>query len=176
MVVLATVVGVALAGSRTGDDPVALIPSALPAGSPDVSPSAAPPGAVEIGPREVVVRGRVSEALGDVRIMLQSSTGQPIATAAIDPTGGGHADWIPFESRFRLSLPAQGGEWPAFIVAVDRDGTPIEPFRHRFSNRAYVSIPSATGPAVGGRPDVKRHGEDGVMGGIPFGTNFRTGS
>jgi hypothetical protein len=125
--------------------------------------------------REVVVRGRVATALGDVRIVLQSRGGTPIASAAIDPTGHGHADWVPFESRFRLA-PDSEGRWPAYIVAVDADGKPIEPVRHPFNVSTYLFIPASSGPPLGPAVGTHTTGEDGLMGGIPFGTNFLTGA
>ncbi len=121
--------------------------------------------------REVVVRGRVARSLGDVRIVLQSQNGSKIASASIDPTGGGHGGWVPFESRFRLA-PDDQGERPAFIVAVDAGGSPIDPVRHPFGDRAYVFIPASLGPAIEPTRSIHTTGEDGAMGGIPFGTNF----
>lgn len=121
--------------------------------------------------REVVVRGRVAKALGEVRIVLQSQTGSEIASASIDPTGHGHDGWVPFESRFQLA-PDDQGKWPAFIVAVDAGGSPIEPVRHPFNVRTYLFIPASSGPAIGRTHSIHTTGEDGVMGGIPFGTNF----
>jgi hypothetical protein len=126
-------------------------------------------------PREVVVRGRVAETLGDVRIVLQSQTGMQIASAALDPTGHGHADWVPFESRFSVAPDAEG-RWPAFIVAVDAAGRPIEPVRHPFNLAAYLFIPASSGPALERAHPMHTTGEDGLMGGIPFGTNFLTDS
>jgi hypothetical protein len=122
--------------------------------------------------REVVVRGRVAATLGDVRITLQSRTGMQIASAALDPTGHGHADWVPFESRFSVA-PDDEGRWPAFIVAVDAAGRPIEPVRHPFSVATYLFIPASSGPALDATDSMHTTGEDGLMGGIPFGTNFR---
>jgi len=119
----------------------------------------------------VVVRGRVAEALGDVRIVLQSQSGSEIASASIDPTGHGHGGWVPFESRFRVA-PDDQGEWPAFIVAVDGGGRPIDPVRHPFNVRPYLFIPASLGPATVPTRSIHTTGEDGVMGGIPFGTNF----
>jgi hypothetical protein len=125
--------------------------------------------------REVVVRGRVAEVLGDVRIVLEWADGSRIASAPVDPTGHGHGDWVPFEARFRLRTPPSGGAWPSFIVAVDRAGEPIDATRYPFTVRSYVFIPASSGPALALRalPVVQQTtGEDGVMGGIPFGTNF----
>ena len=125
--------------------------------------------------REVVVRGRVAVTLGDVRIVLQSRAGTEIASASIDPTGHGHADWVPFESRFRLAGDGEG-EQPAFIVAVDGDGRPIDDVRHPFSVGRYLFIPASSGPAMEPATRSRRIGEDGLMGGIPFGTNVLSGS
>jgi hypothetical protein len=124
-----------------------------------------------VEPREVVVRGRASAALGDIRIVLQSRAGAEVASASIDPTGHGHADWVPFESRFLLA-PDDQGEWPAYIVAVNGDGVPIESARYPFNVRSYLFIPASSGPAVTRVGPIHTTGEDGVMGGIPFGTNF----
>jgi hypothetical protein len=121
--------------------------------------------------REVVVRGRVAATLGDVRIILQSRTGTQIASAALDPTGHGHADWVPFESRFSVA-PDDEGRWPAFIVAVDAAGRPIERVRHPFNVATYLFIPASSGPAIHRTDSMHTTGEDGLMGGIPFGTNF----
>jgi hypothetical protein len=119
--------------------------------------------------RELIVRGRVARSAGLVRIILESRGGKPIATAAIDPTGGGHGDWIPFESRFQLAFPRPGGDMILFLIAVDENGIPIDAIRRRFSMGAIIDIPG-TGSRRGS------NGEDGLMGGIPFGTNFLTGA
>ncbi len=124
--------------------------------------------------REVVVRGRVAEVLGDVRIVLEWADGSRVASTPVDPTGHGHGDWVPFEARFRLRTPPSGGAWPSFIVAVDRAGEPIDATRYPFTVRSYVFIPASSGPALAAPTPLVVHttGEDGVMGGIPFGTNF----
>jgi hypothetical protein len=124
-----------------------------------------------VAAREVVVRGRVAAALGDVRIVLHSRAGTEVASASIDPTGHGHADWVPFESRFLLA-PDDHGAWPAYIVAVDGGGIPIESARYPFNIRSYLFIPASSGPAIPRVGPIHTTGEDGVMGGIPFGTNF----
>lgn len=124
-----------------------------------------------VAAREVVVRGRVAAALGDVRIVLHSRSGAEVASASIDPTGHGHADWVPFESRILLA-PDDKGDWPAYIVAVDGGGIPIESARYPFSIRTYLFIPASSGPAITRVGPIHTTGEDGVMGGIPFGTNF----
>ena len=125
--------------------------------------------------REVVVRGRVAVTLGDVRIVLQSRTGTELASAGIDPTGHGHADWVPFESRFRLERDGEG-EPPAFFIAVDGDGQPIDHVRHPFSVGSYLFIPASSGPAMAPAAQSRRTGEDGLMGGLPFGTNVASGA
>lgn len=124
-----------------------------------------------VATREVVVRGRVAAALGEVRIVLQSHAGAEVASASIDPTGHGHADWVPFESRFLLS-PDDQGDWPAYIVAVDGGGIAIESARYPFNVRTYLFIPASSGPAIPRLGPIHTTGEDGLMGGIPFGTNF----
>jgi len=108
--------------------------------------------------------------------MLESSGGKPIAAAAIDPTGHGHGDWIPFESRFRLAIPRPGGDMTLFIIAVDGDGIPIDAIRRRFTIGAIVDIPARLRSDPSGDGFSRSNGEDGLMGGIPFGTNFLTGN
>ena len=123
--------------------------------------------------RELIVRGRVARSAGQVRIMLESSNGKPMAIAAVDPTGFGHGGWIPFESRFRISTPRPGGDMLVFVVALDADGIPIDAVRRRFTVGAIVEIPARIGQPDP-RPEPRRaRGEDGIMGGIPFGTNTR---
>ena len=56
-----------------------------------------------------------------------------------------------------------------FLIAVDENGIPIDAIRRRFSMGAIIDLP-------GTRSRRGSKGEDGVMGGIPFGTNFRTGA
>ena len=121
--------------------------------------------------RDVVLRGRVAKALGDVRIVLQARDGTQIASAAIDPTGHGHAGWVPFESRISLP-PGKQSDRPAFIVAVDGTGRPIDTVRQPFSAQLFLFIPASSGPAIERTDASHTTGEDGVMGGIPFGTNF----
>jgi hypothetical protein len=121
--------------------------------------------------RDVVLRGRVAKTLGDVRIVLQARDGTQIASASIDPTGHGHAGWVPFESRITLP-PGEPSDRPTYVVAVDGAGRPIEPVRQPFSVRLFLFIPASSGPASGPTEPVHTTGEDGVMGGIPFGTNF----
>lgn len=170
---LGAIVTIAIAGT-TGSEEIDWtrpVPSTAAEPSiPQVEPVRRPPDT-----REVVVRGRVTHALGDVRIVLEWADGSRIASAPVDPTGFGHGDWIPFETRFRLRTPPPGGAWPSFIVAVDGAGRTIDATRYPFTVRSYVYIPASRGPAIArpassdGRPTL---GEDGVMGGIPFGTNF----
>jgi hypothetical protein len=143
-----------------------------------IAPSSAPPGRRQlaldqparrgdvVSTRELIVRGRVARTVGEVRIMLESRGGKPVAMAAIDPTGGGHGGWIPFESRFRLEMPRPAGDMTLFIIAVDGNGIPIDAVRRRFSIGAFIDI-----PAVIERGRGRSNGEDGLMGGIPFGTN-----
>jgi hypothetical protein len=114
------------------------------------------------------VRGRVARSAGLVRIILESRGGKPIATAAIDPTGGGHGDSIPVESRFQLPFPRPSGDMILFLIAVDENGIPIDAIRRRFSMGAIIDV-----PGIGRRHGS--NGEDGLMGGIPFGTNFLAG-
>jgi hypothetical protein len=169
--VLGAVVGIALTGGSRSVPTERDAPS-LAARATEAVPS--PRQEVAVSTREVVVRGRVPESLGVVRIVLQAASGEAIATAPLDPTGHGHGAWVPFESRFSLTPPPPGGAWPSFIVAVDAAGRPIDETRHPFTVRSYVYIPEETGPRIpaGAAGTLHTTGEDGLMGGIPFGTNF----
>lgn len=91
--------------------------------------------------RELIVRGRVARSITEVRIILESRGGKPIAAATIDPTDLGRGDWIPFESRFRLAFPRPGGDLTLFLIAVDENGIPLDALRRRFTMGAIVEIP-----------------------------------
>ena len=95
---------------------------------------------VVVTTQELIVRGRVAQDVGEVRIMLESSGGKPIASSAIDPTGHPRAGFVPFEARFRLSKPRPGGTMVLFVVAVDPDGIPIDGVRRRFTVGAVVDV------------------------------------
>jgi hypothetical protein len=96
---------------------------------------------VVVTTQELIVRGRVAASAGEVRIMLESSGGKPLATAALDPTGHPRAGFVPFEATFRLSKPRPGGSMMLFVVAVDSAGIPIDGIRRRFTVGAVVEVP-----------------------------------
>jgi hypothetical protein len=150
---LGLIVGIALLGGgergERGPAALAVVPSPAATGR-----VAAPPGTrtralqldepsrsgVVVTTQELIVRGRVAQDAGEVRIMLESSGGKPIASSAIDPTGHPRAGFVPFEARFQLSKPRPGGTMVLFVVAVDPDGIPIDGVRRRFTVGAVVEV------------------------------------
>ncbi len=176
---LGTVVGLALSGPDVVPQRSALVPPAVPSLAPSARPSV--PRSVRldqparrdevITTREIVGRGRVAQSVGQVWIMLESRGGKPIATNAIDPTGMPRGAMIPFESRFRVAMPRPAGSMMVVVVAIGADGLPVDAIRRRFELGAIVDIPAGVGSDA--LPDGSgSRGEDGVMGGIPFGTNL----
>ena len=159
---LAAVVGIAVANGGLGRDGpgerdrAIALGLASPAVRPTTRPAASRPiprslvldeparsGAV-VTTRKLIVRGRVAATAGEVRIMLESSGGKPLATAAIDPTGHARAGFISFEATFRLSKPRPGGSMMLFVVAVDGAGIPIDGIRRRFTVGAVVEVPDGS--------------------------------
>ena len=168
VIALATQGGAAPAPARPSGAAVVTPPSSAPVGRRQLALDQPARRGDIVTTRELIVRGRVAQTAGEVRIMLESRGGKPVATADIDPIGYGHGEWIPFESRFRLEMPRPAGDMTLFIVAVDGDGIPIDALRRRFTIGAIIEI-----PAVG---RSRSNGEDGLMGGIPFGTNVLPGT
>ncbi len=175
---LGTVVGLAVSGPDVAPQRAVVVPSAAPSVTPGARPSG--PRSLRLDQparrdelvtsREIVIRGRVARGVGQVWIMLESRGGKPIATNAIDPTGMPRGDMIPFESRFQVAMSRPAGSMMVVVVAIGADGLPVDAIRRRFELGAIVDIPArvATGIVSGSGS----RGEDGVMGGIPFGTNF----
>lgn len=121
---LAAVVGVALAGGSTFEPPrEAAVPSA--AASPVASVVAAGPTLDPARPRELLVRGWVARRLGDLHVMVASATLEPIAIAAIDPTGMPRNGMVPFEAVFQLPRAAAEAGRDLYVVPVDGSGFPI---------------------------------------------------
>ncbi|MGP1674203.1 MAG: hypothetical protein ACTS8Z_03180, partial [Candidatus Limnocylindrales bacterium] len=101
---------------------------------------------VVVTTQELIVRGRVDQDAGEVRIMLESSGGKPIASSAIDPTGHPRAGFVPFEARFcdepdrepadDSGLVFSGGEgsWPFTEIAPPETFTFSNQQHHRFAN------------------------------------------
>ena len=149
---LGVIVGVALLGGgegvTRGPGALAVVPS--PAATAQVVPPVTRTRAlrldepshsgVVVTTQELIVRGRVDQDAGEVRIMLESSGGKPIASSAIDPTGHPRAGFVPFEVRFQLSRPRPGGTMVLYVVAVDPAGIPIDGVRRRFTVGAVVDV------------------------------------
>ncbi|MGH2474274.1 MAG: hypothetical protein ACRDIL_03335, partial [Candidatus Limnocylindrales bacterium] len=174
-----TVVGLALNGPDVTAERAAVVPPVVPSGAPSARADA--PRSVRLDEparrdevvtsREIVVRGRVARSVGQIWIMLESRGGKPIATNAIDPTGMPRGEMIPFESRFQVAMPRPAGSMMVVVVAIGPDGVPVDAIRRRFELGAIIDIPARVRTDA---PPVRSgsKGEDGVMGGIPFGTNF----
>ena len=136
---LAAVVGVALAGGSTFESPrEAASPPA--AASPVASVVAARPTMDPARPRELLVRGWVARSIGDLHVMVASATLEPIAIAAIDPTGMPRNGMVPFEATFRLPRAAAGAGTELFVVPVDGTGFPIARAETRHVEGSIVEI------------------------------------
>ena len=140
MAVLAAVVGVALAGGSTTESTVeAALPSrsASPAASllvavrPTIDPSR---------PRDLLVRGWVARDIGDLHVMVATATLEPIAIAAIDPTGKPRNGMVPFEAAFRLPRSAAEADGDLYVVPVDGTGWPIARAETRRVEGAIVEL------------------------------------
>jgi hypothetical protein len=124
LAVLGAAVGVALAGGSTFESPREVtLPSRT--ASPVVSVSAARPTVDPARPRGLLVRGWVARSIGDLHVMVASATLEPIAIAAIDPTGMPRNGMVPFEVVFRLPRAAADGGRDLYVVPVDGAGFPI---------------------------------------------------
>jgi hypothetical protein len=75
--------------------------------------------------RHLTVRGWVARTVGDLRLMVTSSTREPLATSAIDPIGGPRNGMVPFEATFRI--PGVSPETELFVVPTDPTGHPRQP-------------------------------------------------
>jgi hypothetical protein len=144
------VIGIALLGGRSSEPGRQAVAEAV--SGPTKGPTVAAERSIRldqparrgqvITTREIVIRGRVAETAGEVRIILESSSGKPIATLAIDPIGMPRNGMIPFESRFRLSTQRPAGSMVVSVVAVDPSGLPIDAVRRRFELGAVIDIPA----------------------------------
>ena len=97
-----------------------------------------------------------------MRVTLESSGGKLIASETLESVGGA----TPFRVDFPLSNPRPGGRMVVQVVAFTTHGIPLE----------VVRIPVEIGALLPGTP---RHvgrtgegtrGEDGIIGGIVFGS------
>ena len=76
-------------------------------------------------PRALLVRGWVARSIGDLHVMVASATLEPIAIAAIDPTGMPRNGMVPFEAIFQLPRAAAEVGRDLYVVPVDGTGFPI---------------------------------------------------
>lgn len=114
----------ALAGGSTVDAPrEATAPSARAAMTPTDVP--ARPTIDPARPRELLVRGWVAKGIGDVQLMIASASLEPIAIAAIDPTGMPRNGMVPFVTTFRLPRTASSTRTDLVVVPVDSAGRPL---------------------------------------------------
>jgi len=119
------------------------------------------PGAVITTPG-LVVRGTRAVEAGPLRVTLESSGGKLIASETLESVGGSTA----FRVDFPLSNPRPGGLMVVQVVAFTTHGIPLE----------VVRIPIEIGALLPGTPrNVGRtgegtRGEDGIIGGIVFGS------
>ena len=119
---------------------------------------------------EVVVRGDVRMSITRIQVLLQSTSAEPIAVRTVGPMS---LDWhrdgprrIPFVVAMPLPDPRPSGPAVVQIVAYDSEGRVRGVFVRR------IQIGARVDPSYG---DVTRRpstGEDGLMGGITFGSNL----
>jgi hypothetical protein len=91
---------------------------------------------------DVTVRGRVAASVEAVWIVLESSSGKPVAAKTIDVSRKGH---VRFEGRFDLSMPRPAGALTVLVVAVGPDGVPIDAIRRRFQLGGILEVSSPPG-------------------------------
>lgn len=150
--VLGVVVGAAVLGGQEGEPRERVGEVAVVAVRPSLPPALA----------EFVVRGRVARDAGAVRIRLERADGAAVGTAPVDPTGHGHGDWVPFESRFVVERPDASSGAGLFVVAVGADGRALDAARP-FSSALFLDVRAGE---VARRRSL---GNDGLVGGIVFG-------
>jgi len=118
----------------------------------------------------LVVRGHLSSGAGRVQVLLQSSGAELIVVRTVGPVT---ADWDRDGNRrpafsVTLPLPDPRPSGPAVVQVVAYD----------ISGRAQsvllrpVQIGPLFDPSIGGLPGRPALGEDGLIGGIPFDTNW----
>ncbi len=176
-----TVVGVALAGGAEGDEaavpnsgssvvvaPSTDVPSRNPARADVVVTSPARANQV-ITTSDLVVRGHVRESSWRVQVVLQSHSAEPIVVRTGGPmTRPGDRDRSPGRTFIiTLPLPDPRPSGPAVVQVV----------AYNASGRAQdvvlrpIQIGALVDPTFRGTGERSPSGEDGLMGGIPFGTN-----
>lgn len=112
---------------------------------------------------DILVRGQAGTDVARIRVTLESRGGKILASDWIDRTASDGGELFPFEARFEATTARPAGVMWITATALGADGIPIDALRRRFQLGEI--------PAERSQP-VHTTGEDGVMGGIPFGTNF----
>jgi hypothetical protein len=183
---LVAVVGVALAGGR-GDGEAVTAPSLAEASRASAAAPVVgtiskidPPRSVifldspattdQVTTAEVVVRGDVRMDIAGIQVLLESSRGEPIVGRPVGPMS---LDWhrdgprrIPFVVALPLPDPRPSGPAVVQIVAFDDEG------RVRGMFVRLIQIGARLDPTYGDATRRPSTGEDGLMGGITFGSNF----
>lgn len=120
--------------------------------------------------RELIVRGYVRSSAGPVKIVVESSGSKVVAVRTVQPRGASSAsdpgDRSHFSATFPLSNPRPGGRMVVQVIAYDMTGMPLDSLRRRITIGAFID------PGTAGLPGRPALGEDGLIGGIPFDTNW----
>jgi hypothetical protein len=130
---------------------------------------------------DIVVRGEAGTDVTRIRVTLESRGNKLLASEWIDRAAGAGAAF-PYEARFDARMPRPAGVMWVTATAFGADGVPIDarrrriqlgeiPARYPSGMRSYL-FPASSGLAIPRVGPIHTTGEDGVMGGIPFGTNF----
>ena len=119
---------------------------------------------------DVVVRGDVRMGITRIQVLLQSTSAEPIVARTVGPM---ILDWhrdgprrIPFVVSLPLPDPRPSGPAVVQIVAYDIEGRVRGVFVRR------VQVGARMDPTYGEVARRPATGEDGLMGGITFGSNF----
>jgi hypothetical protein len=120
--------------------------------------------------RDVEVRGRVREGAGPVVVRLESSSPDRMIVVTMYPVrlpdsgDGGHRS--EFTGTLPLPDPRPTGLAVVYVIAFDTSGTAADVLLRTIQIGPFLDPTYGDGT---GRPPT---GEDGLMGGIPYGTNF----
>ena len=129
------------------------------------------PGAINqlITGRVVLVRGHLHEGTGRVQVLLQSNGAEPIVVRTVEPIilPDRRGRVLPPQFVVTLAVPDPRPSGPAVvqIVAYDGSGRARDVLLHPIQIGALLDPTYSDGSR---RPPT---GEDGLMGGITFGTN-----
>lgn len=185
---LLVVVGVALAGGLDDGDtavrsspaprggptpaPVLVFSSTAPieAGSPVIVLDAPATTNQLITTRAVVVRGQLLKDTAYVQVVLQSRSSESIVVRTVSPVtvppDNDRSEGTGFVATLPLPDPRPSGPAIVQVVAYDYRG------RARDVLLRPVQIGALLDPTYGATAGKPPTGEDGLMGGIPYGTNF----